>query len=221
VKLFKVVVGLCAVALLVTAFIAVWRARPDRALERREEAWHARIEPGDVVLQQLECGLRCDLFRDITHSRYTHAGVVIFDGRTRVVWEAFGPVGPTRLDEWAQRGKEQRLAVYRPSPAVKAKLEGIANALHGMKNLPDDPQYQWDDARLYASELVEKAFERGAQVQLVVPHPLGAGAFGSHADGVRHLTDGAFTVETPVVTPSDFAHSLQLTRVIDELEGEP
>lgn len=211
----------CVVVLFCAAFTAAWRARPDRALARREQAWQARIQPGDVVLQQLECGLRCDLFRDITHSRYTQVGVVLFDDQHRVVWEAFGPVGPTRLDAWVQRGKEQRVAVYRPAPLSPAMLEGLANALHAMRDLPDDPRYQWDDAHLYAGELVEKAFERGLQRTLVAPHPLGPGAFGSHADGVRHLTGGAFTVETKVVTPADFARSPQLTRIVDELEGEP
>ena len=43
-----------------------------------------RIEPLDVVFQDLDCGQRCDLIRQITASPYTHVDVYRFDDGIRI-----------------------------------------------------------------------------------------------------------------------------------------
>ena len=197
--------------------VAMWQSDPARELARREAAWGAPLQPGDVVLQDLACGLRCNFIRDVTHSRYTQVGLVLEQGGQRVVWEAFGPVGPVPLARWVDRGKEGRLAVYRPRFEVRAKLPALQAAAAAFRDAPYDPDFQWDDARLYSAELVAKVFAR-AGVPLVAPHPMGPGAFEGHEKAVMGLTGRKLTEATPMVMPVDFTRSPQLQKVIDQLQ---
>lgn len=198
--------------------IAMYQSDPSRTLARREKAWGVRIQPGDVVLQDLACGLRCNFIRDVTHTRYTQVGLVLEEDGKRVVWEAFQPVGPVPLAAWVDRGKEGRVAVYRPTFDVQAKLPQLTADARVLRDTPFDPDFQWDDARLYASELVEKLYEKLGE-PLVAPHPMGKGGFASHAEAVRRLTEDKLTEQTPIVMPVDFTRAPRLHRVVDELKG--
>ncbi|MBS2033169.1 MAG: hypothetical protein JST54_35175 [Deltaproteobacteria bacterium] len=210
-------IAIVAVGVLVAGGVAMYQSRPDRSLARREAAWGVHIQPGDVVLQDLACGLRCNLVRDVTHSRYTQVGVVLEKDGKREVWESFGPVSAVPLENWVDRGKEGRVAVYRPKQVDVAKLDAAVRANAGK---PDDTDFSWDDHALYAGELVEKSFER-AGTPLVTPHTLAASALAEHEKGIRGLTHGNLTPQLPVVMPVDFTHSDKLTRVVDELTEAP
>jgi hypothetical protein len=210
--------GLAVLMLVVGGAVAMWRSDPARALARREAAWQQRIQPGDVLLQDLGCGLRCNLIRDLTHSRYTQVGLVLEHEGQREVWEAFGPVAPVPLATWVDRGKEGRVAIYRPTFDLAPVLPRLAAAAESFRNAPFDTAFQWDDARLYGAELVAKVFAR-AGAPLLEPHPMGPGAFKDHEKGVKGLTALQLTEQTPVVMPVDFTKTPRLHKVVDELEG--
>lgn len=217
-QLFEVLLSALLVA--GAAFALYLRGQPARSLARREAAWHTRIQPGDVVFQDLDCGLRCELIRQVTHSPYTHVGLVLANEQgERVVWEAFAPVGPTPLIEWIQRGRDRLIAIYRLEPSLQVKLPEIAAQVRAMRGRPYDADYQWDDDRIYCSELVEKAVERGAGVALFPPHPSGAGAFGKYQKAIERLSKGKLTEQTPMTTPLDLTRSPHLVKVVDELAG--
>ena len=46
------------------------------------------IREGDLVFQDLACGMRCALIRQVTHSRYVHVGLVLMEDGERVVYDA-------------------------------------------------------------------------------------------------------------------------------------
>ena len=216
-NLGMVIIGVIAVGVLVAGGFAMYQSRPDRSLARREAAWGIHIQPGDVVLQNLACGLRCNLVRDVTKSRYTQVGVVLEKDGKREVWESFGPVASVPLEDWVDRGKEGRIAVYRPKQVDLAKLDAAVRSFAGK---PDDNDFSWSDDALYSSELVEKAFERAGD-PLVTPHTLDADVLKEHERGIRGLTHGNLTPQLPVVMPVDFTRSDKLTRVVDELTEAP
>ncbi len=210
------------VAFLVVGAAMLWlvKTQPARSLRHREAAWHVRIEPGDIVFQDLDCGLRCDLIRDLTRSPYTHVGIVLADAKgRRMVWEAYNAVGPVPLADWVERGCGRRVAVYRLEPALLAKLPAIAAQVRALRGKPYDADYQWDDDRIYCSELVEKAVERGAGVALFAPHPMGPGSFGRHAAIIARMTQDKLTEQTPLTSPADLTRSPHLRRMVDELAG--
>jgi hypothetical protein len=206
---------LVGVPLLIVGLVVYLAETADaRALEAREAAWGERIEAGDVVLQDLECGERCALIRDVTQSRYAHVGVVVVDDGERFVWEALGPVGPVPLDAWLARGVEGKVAVYRPRPSLRAKRAGVEAAMRAMAGRPYDGDYQWDDARIYCSELVAKAYRDALGRDVLAPHPVD---LGSHTARVAVLSGGRLTSQTRMVTPRDLTRSSLFTRVVDEL----
>ena len=201
------------------AFALYLRGEPRRALARREAAWHARIEPGDIIFQDLECGLSCDLLGKVTHSNYSHVGIVLEENGHRVVWEALGPVAPVPLLDFVERGRGGLLGVYRLEPALQPRIPEIAATVRAFRGAQPDIHFQWDDSSLYSSELVEKAVQRATGVELAPPHPLGEGAFGKYAGAIKRFTEGALTEKTPVTTPQDLARSTHLRRIVDELRS--
>jgi len=219
----KLIMGLIAAVAVMFLAMAVWvgyLSQTDRSLARREAAWHQRIQPGDVVLQDLACGLRCDLVRDVTHTRYTHVGLVLDQGGETVVWEAMGPVASVPLADWIDRGKQGRVAVYRPNAPIGPYLAALEAAARAAQGKPFDADFAWGGPAYYPSELVARLFD-AAGIPVVGPHPLGKDGWGTHARSARGLSHGALTDATPVVMPVDFARAPTLHRVVDELQGAP
>lgn len=185
---------------------------PARVLEQRQRAWGVRVQPGDVIFQDLDCGPRCELIREVTHSRYTHVGVVLEENGELSVWEAYEPVGPTDLVEWVHRGIGERVAIYRFQALDPVKLAGAVRTFAGR---PYDADYQWDDERIYCSELVAKAANLASDGTRFRPHAIGD--LGPHAALVRRMSHGRISAHTEMITPLDLTRSPELVRLVDEL----
>ena len=161
---------------------------------------------------------RCQLIREITHSRYSHVGIVLERDGQRVVWEDLGPVGPTPLGRWVRRGRGGAVAVYRMEDGLRARLPRISREIAAFRGLPYDADYQWDDERIYCSELIAKAVRRATRTDYFPPHPSSPGSFGNHLLLIRKMSRGRLTEDTPLVSPADLAHSPHLHRLVDELQ---
>lgn len=114
------------------------------------------------MLQASQSGM-AESIRRATRSPYSHVGVVEVAGDGVWVVEAISPVSRTPFAKWKKRGRGGRITVLRPrleSAQVAASLEAAKREL----GKPYDVRYAWDDERVYCSELVVKAFERGAGV---------------------------------------------------------
>jgi hypothetical protein len=210
---------LAAVVLSGAAFVFWVLHEPTAFLADREAAWHAQIEAGDVVFQDLACGPRCDRIREVTHSRYSHVGIVVVEDGERVVWEAFHPVGPTPLVEWVSRGRERHVAVYRFVPSLRVQLPLIFEQIRKMQGLAYDGDYQWDDERIYCSELIAKAVSRAVGREVFTPRAVGPGGFGDKRALIERMSHGRLTEASPLVSPMDLIRSGTLVRIVDELES--
>jgi hypothetical protein len=100
-----------------------------------------------------------------TASPYSHVGIVEVTPQGAFVIEAIDPVSRTPFDRWRARGNGGHLAVMRPHLDAGAIKATLASAAH-MLGKPYDTRYSWGDDKLYCSELVVKAFERGAHLSL-------------------------------------------------------
>ncbi len=187
---------------------------PARELAAREAAWGVALRTGDFVFQDLACGERCDLIRDVTRSPYVHVGVVVAEGGERVVWEAYRPVGPTPLEEWVRRGVSRHVTAYRPPADALPPRRALVSALEGLRGRPYDANYQWDEERIYCSELLYRAFAAAGRP---LPTALRRVDLGVHEGRVRALSGGVLTSETRMVTPRDLVELPGWTRLVDEL----
>ncbi|HSX59794.1 MAG TPA: YiiX family permuted papain-like enzyme [Tahibacter sp.] len=143
------------------------------------------LRDGDIIFHTSRSAQSVAIQR-ATRSRYSHMGLILHrDGRP-FVFEAVSTVKFTPLAEWIARGeggryvvKRWRDAAARLDAAGGEKLRAQAAALAGRRY---DLTFEWDDDRIYCSELVWKAYER---------------AFGVHIGETQRLRD--FDLTDPAV----------------------
>ena len=119
------------------------------------------LQNGDVVLQA-STSERSALIRKASRSPYSHVGVVERAKDGVFVLEAVQPVSRTPLAAWVKRGEGGWVTVLRPKNLAPAARQRVVAAAKKELGKPYDARYRWDDERLYCSELVVKAFARGA-----------------------------------------------------------
>jgi hypothetical protein len=123
------------------------------------------LRTGDVVLQATQSS-RAELIRRASRSAWSHVGLVEATPRGVFVIEAISPVSRTPLAVWAARGSGGAFTVLRARGLRAGALERVVATAKRWLGRPYDATYRWDDETLYCSELVVKAFARGAGVTL-------------------------------------------------------
>ena len=123
------------------------------------------LQNGDVVLQA-STSERSALIRKASRSPYSHVGVVERAKNGVFVLEAVQPVSRTPLAAWVKRGEGAWVTVLRPKGLDAAARNRVVAAAKKELGKPYDARYRWDDERLYCSELVVKAFARGASLSV-------------------------------------------------------
>jgi hypothetical protein len=124
-----------------------------------------QLMDGDLVFQQSSTA-QSTAIRILTHSNWTHVGVVRMLSKGPMVLEASSKVQLTSFDSFAARGKiaVKRLRdVETVSEAARKKMQQLGQAYLGR---PYDVYFRWDDARLYCSELVFKLFQKAAGIEI-------------------------------------------------------
>ncbi len=105
-----------------------------------------------------------------THSKWSHMGLLFRKEGRWMVLEAVQPVKYTPLQAWIRRGegghveaKRVKASVQRLTASDLAKLQRTGERFLGR---PYDLTFEWDDRRIYCSELVWKAYERALGLKL-------------------------------------------------------
>lgn len=124
------------------------------------------LRDGDIVFQTSRSG-QSEAIQRATHSPYSHVGVVLLRDGKPFVFEAGATVRYTPLRTWAARGAAGEYVVRRMkrglTPAEIAKMRGAAHRFEGR---PYDLYFEWNDERIYCSELVWKLYQRALGVEL-------------------------------------------------------
>jgi hypothetical protein len=121
------------------------------------------LRDGDVVLQTSRSS-RSWLIRKASESPYSHIGLVEVAPDGVFILEAISPVSRTPWGQWRRRGEGGKVTALRPRGLDAAALGRVVAEAKAALGRPYDARYRWDDESLYCSELVVKAFERGARV---------------------------------------------------------
>lgn len=174
-----------------------------------------QFQNGDVVLQA-STSQRSALIRKASRSPYSHTGVVEVAPEGVFVIEAVQPVKRTPLRAWLRRGEGGRYTLLRPrdlDEATRAKVVAAAKAELGK---PYDATYRWDDERLYCSELVVKAFARGAGVEVGLQEEVGSLALSR--DELALAAKLGVAASQTLVTPGSLADDAHFVVVHSDFE---
>jgi hypothetical protein len=163
------------------------------------------LRSGDVIFHESKSS-QAAAIRAATGSRYTHMGLIEVDDDGVWVIEAVQPVRRTTLATWVARGVDQHAVVKRyKDPVSEEELDKVLAAAHAFMGRPYDLPFLWSDDQVYCSELVWKAWKRGADVEL--------GMLRRHGDYDLTLPEVKERLKTrypdgipsdePVIAPSD------------------
>ena len=169
---------------------------------------------GDIVFQPLT--RLSDLVRTIegvTHSPYSHCGVVVKrDGQWYVI-EALGEVRLTPLARWVRQGRLSRFAVYRLDEEHRESIPAFVQELEKYVGLPYDTRFRMDDASIYCSELVYKGFRDATDEELGQLVPLRDLDWEPYAHTIEKYEGGPAALERMIITPRHLSEASQLERV--------
>lgn len=179
-------------------------------LATRSLAREIQVEEGDILFQSLPGELPA-LIASITHSPYTHCGVVIDHPRHGLcVLEAADRVQVTRLHDWLAQSRDHRVTVCRLRPDYRRHIPAFIAACRAYTGRAYDPRFRMDDKTLYCSELIWKGYRAATGKQLGEPVRLVELDWKPHAAAIRELDEGNLPLERLLITPRDLARAPQL-----------
>lgn len=161
-----------------------------------------RPRPGDIVFQISESP-QSRAIQAATHSPYSHMGLVLYRAGRPYVLEAVAQVRLTPLSEWVRRGRDGRYVVKRLKDSGylsgRDNVERLERAALRFRGRPYDPYFEWSDRRIYCSELVWKAYQRGLGLRLGEPDALST--FDLSSDVVKRKLRERFGDKVPLREP--------------------
>ena len=135
------------------------------------------IKNGDIVFQESQSS-QSKAISEGTNSPITHMGIVHLRNGKPYVFEAVSPhskptpyrVGLTPYKSWVKRGRGNRVWVKRLSAQVNPlststlkKMQDVGTRYKGKRY---DALFQWDDRRIYCSELVYDIYKKAVGISL-------------------------------------------------------
>lgn len=129
----------------------------------------SEIKNGDIIFQ-ISLSQQSEAIQLATRSKFSHCGIIYRLNDQTYVFEASQPVKVTPLDQWIAQGKAKKYVIKRLKKAdqiltaeVLKKMQVIGESFLG-KNY--DLAFEWNDEKLYCSELIWKIYHRGAGIEL-------------------------------------------------------
>ena len=199
-KSLKLILFLC-----VATFAA--RAEPST------KAGNYTLQEGDIVFQSIPHNPLVDLIEGATGSPYSHCGIVQRTARGWNVIEALSLVTETPLQSWIARGRAGRFTVYRLKPEYRTKIPAMLAAARTYEGLPYDIRYEFDDAKLYCSELVFKAFRKATGEALGRLQKLAELNWKPYVAIIRAIEGGSVPLDREMITPRAITEAPQLEKV--------
>ncbi len=127
------------------------------------------IKDGDIIFHESMSSQGVEL-KLATKSKYTHMGIIYKNKDKFYVYEAVQPVRLTPLDKWIKRGKNKHYVIKRLKNADEIlttknilKMKKIGKYF---KEKDYDNLFQWDDNKIYCSELVWKIYKRVFNIEI-------------------------------------------------------
>lgn len=168
---------------------------------------------GDIVLQSLPHGELVDAIEGVTHSPWSHCGVVVREHHCWWVVESIGHVRKTLLPLWIIRGRHGTFAAYRSLPKLPSGAKSLHAALDHYLGRPYDYHYAPGDSEIYCSELVYDAFYDAFGVKLGEWQRLGDLNWKPYERLIKWTEQGAVPLDRRIITPIGLTRCKLLSRV--------
>jgi hypothetical protein len=179
--------------------------------------YYFRYSPreGDIVFQSLQHGALVDAIEGVTHSPYSHCGVVLRSDKGKwVVIESIGDVHETPLFTWIFRGRGGYFAAYRLDPKYESVIPAFKKDL--LAYTGDSYDFDYDMVRhqgVYCSDLVYLAFDQASGLKMGNLKKLGDLDWHPHQNFIRAEVNGKLPLDRLIITPAALAEAEQLHRV--------
>jgi hypothetical protein len=163
-----------------------------------------RYEPqeGDLIFQSLHSNPLIDAIEGSSGSPFSHCGILRRQGdQGWLVLEAVGPVKETALSSWINQGRDLRYAVFRFNKPHRPHIPAFIKAAQVYEGRPYDIHYDFDDAAIYCSELIYKAFKTVTGKELGKLQTLGELNWRPHVDVIKRIENGNVPLERKMITP--------------------
>lgn len=151
----------------VSLFLFACNSPTEKQVERSIEK--AGFQDGDIIFQTSE-SRQCEAVQLATHSPYSHCGIIFKDNGKWMVYEAVQPVKKTPLNEWIARGKDGVFVTKRlkndESILSNKVVQNMKEYCTSMLGKSYDIYFEWDNEKIYCSELVWKAYKEKAGIEV-------------------------------------------------------
>jgi hypothetical protein len=127
-----------------------------------------RLRDGDIIFHESRSS-QSRAIQLATKSPYSHMGILYRERNQWFVYEAVQPVKSTPLHDWIRRGKDGHFVVKRLrdtrllTPAAVSRLRAAGERYRGRSY---DLYFEWNDDRIYCSELVWKIYKTGIGIEI-------------------------------------------------------
>lgn len=192
---------------------AMWLAVLTLAVSCRTRAAEPQVEAGDLVFET-STSAQSAAIQWATASPWSHVGIVEVSSEGTFVIEALGKVSRTPWRAWRRRAaRGGDLLVLRPRALAADRREAAVAAARALLGRRYDPRFGWGDDRIYCSELVVKAYERGAGISLGRRERLRDLRLAGIERAVARRWGGRVPEDVVLVTPASIAADPRLARV--------
>lgn len=165
---------------------------------------------GDIVFQSLPHGDLVDAIEGVTHSPFSHCGVVLRKGDRWVVVEAIMDVHETPLLQWLQRGRSGGFAVYRLDDKYDTVIPEFTKHLISYEGLPYDYDYAMSDDSIYCSELAYKAFLKTTGEEMGKLEKLGDLDWKPFEGYIKSIQANTLPLNRLMITPASLSNAKQI-----------
>lgn len=170
-------------------------------------------QEGDIIFQSLPHADLVDAIEGITHSPYSHCGVVLNEKGRWVVLESIGHVRETPLFQWMQRGRSAAVTVYRLKPEYQKRMPEFRQQLLAYTDYPYDYDYEITDKAIYCSELPYQAFLKITGQPLGKLEKLGDLDWKPYEAFIRSVQGNKLPLDREMITPKSLSEAPQLQEV--------
>lgn len=129
----------------------------------------SKYQNGDIIFQVSQSS-QCKAVQLATHSKYSHCGMLYLKDDKWFVAEAVEPVKLTPLNEFISHGKDGHFVVKRVKSISKeqwtAKGSIVKDYVSANLGKHYDLYFNWDDSKIYCSELVWKAYKKAFDIEI-------------------------------------------------------